>query len=688
MRSTSVTACGLLFCYNEEHILRETLRHYLSQGIDLVVVDNCSTDSSPDIVREFMEDKGRHKGRVVDTIRVETDGYEWGNILKAANDYMHRNLSGYEWILQIDADGFYQSPVRGMSLHEFMRASQRFGYNIIDGKWFDFHPTEADEPAIESPLERIRYCRVEPYGPMPQHKIFRYHPSIDFYTSLGHECHRDKSRVAPLKYIYRHYPWVSFEHGVKKIFKDRKPRYVERKENPLYHMHYLELLPQKDDLVKCSSDLCRFNESDETVSKSEFYLMLLRDRSRPVVRAFRKAARKGLSMARRGQSGDNVGQSGASRGADQKCPTPGELEKCSPAPAAARTMTEEEIQARRASTLGFPHTFHFLMTTACNARCLFCNQDFSQPLNEITLEKFKQMISHMPVESAKIFYLSGGGDPLLCRDFFPILKYINDEFPWINVRVRTNGLLVRKYARELAEQNLRLELSVHGATDETNSRILGTKKAAGVFEGLESLNAILAEKGRHMDIAFVPALLKFNIRELPDIIRKAAELKVGAVESFFCRCYVGEEYQGEGRVTEAESLYFSQEEYDEVIGEAEQVAASLGVCFTHEPRFSEAFRAKPCYEPWRMMLVDWNGEVFPCCGGEMWFKDKVASGEYHFGNLLSEDLYQFWNNETYVAIRRTLSPHYPDNLVPECTNCHSLLCFEGPQTRDGHIIDR
>ncbi|MHB9111993.1 MAG: radical SAM protein [Thermoleophilia bacterium] len=682
MKNRSATACGLLFCYNEEHILRETLKYYLSQGIDVVVADNCSTDSSPGIVQEFMGNPGRYTGRVIDTIRVETEGYEWGKILRAASDYMHRNLTGYDWILQIDADGFYQSPVRGMSLLHFMSAAQRFGYNIIDGKWFDFHPTEADDPSIESPMERIRYCRVEPYGPMPQHKIFRYHPSVDFFTSLGHECHRDRPRVAPLKYVYRHYPWVSYEHGVKKIFKDRKPRYIERKENPLYHMHYLELLPQEADLVKCSSDLYRFNEDEVTVSREAFYRTLFRDRLRPAVRTFQKVVRKGLSVVRRVPV--------------QECPAPAEPEACSPAaitgadgsPAGARTVTNEEILARGASTMGFPHTFHFLMTTACNARCLFCNQDFTQPLNEITLEKFKQMTSHMPVESAKYFYLSGGGDPLLSRDFFPILKYINEEFPWINVRVRTNGLLLRKYAELLSEQNLRLELSVHGATDETNSRILGTKKAAGVFEGLESLNDILAEKGRQMDVTFVPALFKSNIRELPDIIRKAAELKVKSVESFFCRCYLGEEYKGEGRITEAESLYFSQEEYDEVIEEAVKVAASLGVCFTHEPRFSEEFHAKACYEPWKMLLVDWDGEVFPCCGGEMWFKKKVASGEYHFGNLLSEDLYQFWNNETYVAIRRTLSPHYPDNLVPECSNCHSLLCFEGPQARDGHIIDR
>ena len=29
--------CGIVFCYNEEHILGDCLRYYLSQGFDFVV---------------------------------------------------------------------------------------------------------------------------------------------------------------------------------------------------------------------------------------------------------------------------------------------------------------------------------------------------------------------------------------------------------------------------------------------------------------------------------------------------------------------------------------------------------------------------------------------------------------------------------------------------------------------------
>ena len=52
---TKPSACGFLYCYNEEKVLRDVITYYLSEGVDLVVFDNCSFDSSPEIVKEFQE---------------------------------------------------------------------------------------------------------------------------------------------------------------------------------------------------------------------------------------------------------------------------------------------------------------------------------------------------------------------------------------------------------------------------------------------------------------------------------------------------------------------------------------------------------------------------------------------------------------------------------------------------------
>src|SRR5215472_9486319 len=86
------SACGFLFCYNEEQILRESLLHYLNQGVDLVVVDNESADGSMQIVADLQCTGSSRPGKIRGVLRVHTEGYEWQTILRQACIYMHRHL--------------------------------------------------------------------------------------------------------------------------------------------------------------------------------------------------------------------------------------------------------------------------------------------------------------------------------------------------------------------------------------------------------------------------------------------------------------------------------------------------------------------------------------------------------------------------------------------------------------------
>ncbi len=703
-RLAGARACGLLFCYNEDHILAETLRHYLGQGIDLVVFDNFSTDGSLQIARGFQERRDL-PGRLLDIVSVKTDGYEWGKILRAASDYMHARLAYYRWIMLIDADSFYFSPVRGAPLASFIFACDRFGYNIIGGNLYEFYPTDRDDSAVSAALERMRYCRAMPWEEkVVQEKIFRYHPGVDFYSEFGHRILRPAPRPSPVRFIYNHYPWVSHEHGLKKIFQDRKPRYVERRQNPVNHMHYLDLLPEKSDLVRSAAELSLFDLEAEQMSLPDFIRSLAADRTAPALK--RTAARAGAGVRRRiayrtrrpaaGPAGEpeppdkaefSAGFSGHEAGST---PAANSLPARPEPPRSDLIARCEDINVQGARVTGFPETYHFLLTNFCNASCLFCNQKLVRKgRQQITLDRFRQMVAHIPVEAARIFYLSGGGDPLLCRDIIPIINFINTEFPWIEIRLRTNGLLLRRHAAELARTDIRLELSVHGATEDTNNRILKVKNSGVVFDGVSELNRLLEMAGRRMQKLFVPAMSKINIGELPALIQKAAGLGIDEVEIYFCRFYPepGADAAG-GGFDPSQSLFYHQDLYNRIVTECCDLAAALGVTFRWEALFGDGPRASQCYDPWRNAVIDWEGDVFPCCGGEVWFFDKVKSGAYRFGNVLEEELYQLLDNDTHVRIRRTLSPAYDDDLIPECGYCHNSMIFTGPDDIGGHIITR
>lgn len=709
--STHARACGILFCYNEAHILRECLLHYLSLGFDLVLIDNMSTDGSMHIAKEIRCQPTLYSGSILDIVQIPTDGYEWEKILAFACDYMHKSLSHYEWILLIDADAFYYSPVKGMSLWKFMEATKESGFNVIDGALCEFYPTEKDDLSIISPVERLQYCRV--YNPSPQHKIFLYHPTIQFLSG-GHILKRENPRVSIIKFLYLHYQWVSFEHGVQKIFKERKPRYVELRSVPTIHPQYRGLLPIKEDLIKNSYTLCHYNKEMLLMSKLIFFTAMRFSTPIKVFLSLQKILSRGWirrvkffvedffvvfrydktfflkDLKRRVK--ELVKHLVASL---YKPTTSDDSSRYNPSvvlSSAFQKASLAEMIRQKPFCVGLPESYHFLMTDFCNAACIFCNQDFDpRARNQITLDRFKVMLSHIPVTKGNTFVFSGGGDPLICKDLFEIIELVHKTFPKVKSVVRTNGLLIGKLADRLARSPLnRLEISVHGATSEENHELLRGIGKQDVFYGISLLNEELKRHCSAMRKIFCPVVSRVNIDQIPSLLERAAELNIQEVTVVFSRYYPWQKYQikDEDRARPEDSLFYDKERYNEVIIRSKKIAKSLGIDFRHEPLFFNQFKKRRCFQPWCTMLVDWDGEVFPCTGGEVWFNQKVRQeGSYQFGNLLKEHLADFWNNETYTYIRRTLGSQYKEAFIPECTNCHNIACFEGPDIKCGHILE-
>jgi len=135
-----------------------------------------------------------------------------------------------------------------------------------------------------------------------------------------------------------------------------------------------------------------------------------------------------------------------------------------------------------------------------------------------------------------------------------------------------------------------------------------------------------------------------------------------------------------------DSLFFHKHEYDEVIIRSTRIARALGVVLRHEHVFAKKIKESPCCQPWNLILVDWDGDVFPCIGGEVTFYAKVKSGEYHFANLLNENLVDFWVAQTYTKLRRGCLSSFAENHFSECTNCPNLLFLKGPNVKESHLL--
>jgi MoaA/NifB/PqqE/SkfB family radical SAM enzyme len=160
---------------------------------------------------------------------------------------------------------------------------------------------------------------------------------------------------------------------------------------------------------------------------------------------------------------------------------------------------------------------------------------------------------------------------------------------------------------------------------------------------------------------------------------------------YFSRYFLHKMNESNNLLKEEDSFFFHKRQYDSMIRKSKKLAKKLRIDFYHDPLFfnySLKLKKPFCCMPWQIMLVDWDGDVYPCCGGEEWFKEKVKSGTYHFGNLLREHVDQCWNGLTYIDIRKTCRPVNKEILIPECADCHSTVYFKGPHLKHAHILKR
>jgi len=328
-----------------------------------------------------------------------------------------------------------------------------------------------------------------------------------------------------------------------------------------------------------------------------------------------------------------------------------------------------------------PHTVHFLLNDKCNAKCVFCGGDYyrSKSGKVITLDKFARMAENLHLEHFRNICLAGAGDPLLDPDFMPIIRYTNERYPNINITVTTNGIALKpELSAEMMGAKVSLvNISINAATRASYKRLMQVDQFDTVCANAAAFVREREKACKQTLFQFSCAISRLNIEELPTLVELAHRLGVRHLNIFYCRFYPksirhlnieSNEYLLEDK----ESLFFHQELSDRKVMEAKALADSYGIFMAHEPLFREKGQPKKCVWTETELLVGFDGEVYPCGGGEVHFKKKVESGVYQFGNALTQRIEEFWNNDTYRKLRISCR-RGSESPIAECRFCANLM---------------
>lgn len=215
----------LMTVHNEALVLERTLAHLDTQGVEVCLVDNGSTDETPDIARAFTD-------RCVTRLEhlPHSGSFELARVL--GNEQRLARETRADWYLHHDADEIREAPAGMGTLAEAFRRVAEEGYNAVDFDEFVFVPTSPEQSFegrdFVEEMTRYYYFRssARRINAWRRQRFAR----IDLVSSGGHEARFRGRRVYPRPFVMRHYMVLSVDHAARKYGHRRfAPQEVEER---------------------------------------------------------------------------------------------------------------------------------------------------------------------------------------------------------------------------------------------------------------------------------------------------------------------------------------------------------------------------------------------------------------------------------------------------------------------------
>ncbi len=271
---------AIISSFNEEDVIYHVIKDLIDNGVDVYLIDNCSTDKTVDKAKKLLGKGLIHIETFPDdaeySVRAKKE-YLWHLILQRKQQIAMQSEA--DWIIHADADEFRESPFPNTSLSEGIAFVDKLGYNAINFSLYNFRPIDNSFPPFEDVRKYLTYYEPGRWFDHNQIKAWKNtKQKIDLVTSGGHSISFADRNIFPIPFLLRHYPIRSEQHGYKKVMQDRAARFAEEERAAGWHVQYDEFIQGEKKYLWDVNELILFNSHEirESLLSQSFrrFLML------------------------------------------------------------------------------------------------------------------------------------------------------------------------------------------------------------------------------------------------------------------------------------------------------------------------------------------------------------------------------------------------------------------------------
>lgn len=296
----------------------------------------------------------------------------------------------------------------------------------------------------------------------------------------------------------------------------------------------------------------------------------------------------------------------------------------------------------------------------CNLKCMHCptgTVDIKRGLmNENVLERVLEELKKNK-EHIKIVVLYHGGEPLLHKNFFEIIKRVkkinNDFF----VKTVSNGMaLKRENSEKLIDSQIDLiEFSLDGISSEESQHIRIKSNTDKIIENIKNLIEIkkLSKSNKPKIYINTTQFLENNIKD-----NEKKEI-IDRVNNFFHDMKLNKKKISSEAPTPKWLI--------DIFGNSvDQIKCSYAIEWPHMGDVSSNFDIKKidipdrdyCDHIYSTVTIRSNGDIVPCCYD--------LTSKLKMGNILNNNLKEIFHNHMYKKLRSSIKKK---RQISICKNC-------------------
>jgi glycosyltransferase involved in cell wall biosynthesis len=241
IRLDAFRVVAIIAAYNEGDVIRHSIGDLIRQGVEVYLLDNCSTDNTVEEASAWLGKGLIHIERFPDDAgypEILREEFVLKEVLRRKEELATAIRA--DWFIHLDADEFRESPWPGLTLKEGIRVADSMGYNAIQFAVYNFKPTDDSFLPGADVREHLKY-----YLPLPenaQHRQVKAWKNLGVRPTLGetagHEVLFEGRRIFPTRFILRHYPLRNQRQAARKVFDERKPRFSPAARKNGWHTQY------------------------------------------------------------------------------------------------------------------------------------------------------------------------------------------------------------------------------------------------------------------------------------------------------------------------------------------------------------------------------------------------------------------------------------------------------------------